>query len=222
MTGDTPSKIPLYIGIAGAIAMAVCDVILLGVPQAGSEGDIYSFTSLAQVSMFRIQIGSFTGMFASFLICAGYGYLNGLFSAFSTRLATVMFVSLAFYGVTGGFFHAGYYFAGVAIHSGDIAAYFRYLLYLKLLADISAIGLLIGIGLYVYILLYRQHSYSRWLAVFNLLTLQGIAFLVTYALPGPIGGFIKPAFINLATLSFFIIVGSIPRNSKEMPRLGAK
>lgn len=184
--------------------MAGCDVILLGVPQSGYAGDIYSFSSLAQVSMTRIQIGASFGLLSSLIICLGYWYLWQTLRPYSTRLAGWMLAAFTFYGVLGGAFHAGYYFAGAAIHRGDLALYFRFIYRLQLLAILAGVGTVIGSLLYVYIILRLRQHLSRWYAVSNLLVCQGIALAGTYILPAPVGGYIRPMFINLGTLLFFI------------------
>lgn len=222
MAGYTPSRFAFYTGLAGAVAMAKCDVILLGLPQAGWSSDIYSFGALAQVSLLRIQIGAFFGLLSSFVICAGYWYLWRLLQPYSERLAAWMFVSLAFYGVMGGVFHAGYYFAGAAIHQGDLALYFRFIYRLQILAIVAGIASFIGSLLYAYIILRLQHRYSRWYAAGNLLICQGIALVVTYIIPAPAGGYIRPMFINLGTVIFFILLAVMQSNSKESARLGAE
>ena len=220
MAADTPSRFLLYTGIAGALAMGVCDIILLGVPQAGWSGDVYSFSSLVQVSMQRIQIGAFAGLLSSFFICGGYCYLWQMLRRYGFRLATIMFLSFTFYGVMGGVFHMGYYFAGAAIYQGEVDLYFQFIDRLKLLAAIASAGSLLGSALYAYIIFYRQRVYSQWYAAGNLLIWQGIALVVTFILPSPIGGYLRPAFINLGTLLFFIMLGNIGANSKERSLLG--
>ncbi|MBS1686234.1 MAG: hypothetical protein JSS76_15930 [Bacteroidetes bacterium] len=220
MKDDKPSPLPLYIGVAGAIAMAVCDVTLLGVPQAGWSADIYSFGALPLVSTVRIQAGALGGLVASFFICAGYWYLWQLLRSYASRLAFIMFGALVFYSMMGGVFHAGYYFAGSAIHRGDIILYFNYLHRLQLLAVIAGAGSLVGSLTYAYIMLRCQYTYAKWYAAGNLLVWQGLALAVTYILPAPVGGFIRPTFINLGTVLFFMYLWIMQRNSKESSRLG--
>ncbi len=221
MAGSTPSRSFLYTGIAGAVAMAGCDVILLGVPQSGYAGDIYSFSALAQVSMTRIQIGASFGLLSSLIICLGYWYLWQTLRPYSSRLAGWMFAAFAFYGVLGGVFHAGYYFAGAAMHHGELILYFRFIHRLQLLAILAGAGAVIGSLLYVYILLRRQQHFSRWYAVGNLLICQGIALAGTYILPAPLGGYIRPMFINLGTLLFFISLAMMSKRKTPAEGTGS-
>lgn len=202
--------------------MALCDVVLLGLPQAGWSADIYSFSTLSQISLMRIQAGAFLGLLASFLICFGYWYLWHLLRPFASYPATIMFCALTFYGMMGGVFHAGYYFAGAAIHQGEVALYFRFTQRLQWLAMLAGAGALLGSILYIYMLLMCQYRYSKWYAASNLLLCQGIALAATYVLPAPVGGYLRPTFINLGTILFFISIWIMRANSKEMPRLGAK
>ncbi|MBS1593580.1 MAG: hypothetical protein JST90_04610 [Bacteroidetes bacterium] len=221
MAGNTPSRSFLYTGIACTVAMACCDVILLGVPQSGRAGDIYSFSALAQVSMTRIQIGASFGLLSSLNICLGYWYLWQMLRPYSTRLVGWMLAAFTFYGVLGGVFHAGYYFAGAAMHHGDLALYFRFIHRLQLLAVVAGAGALIGSLLYAYIILRLQQYYSKWYAAFNLIVCEGIALTVAYILPAPVGGYIRPMFINLGTLLFFITLGLMSKSKTPAEGTGS-
>ncbi|MCW3126085.1 MAG: hypothetical protein JWO03_1743 [Bacteroidetes bacterium] len=198
-----PNPISAYIGIGAAIGMAISDMILLGVPRAGWEGDLSSFSLLSQVSMWRIQIGTLMGWICSFFICFGFWYMKQMMAHPHPRLALIMFTSLSSYMIFGGAFHAGYYFAGAAWHAGDMALYDACIAQLKIMSYVSAVGLVIGTSLYIYMLAFTPNHFPKWLKFINLLVLQGLCLGLFSILPAPVGGFLKPTFINVATVIFF-------------------
>ena len=207
------NHIPAYIGIAGTIIMAISDVILLSVPAAGWETDMASFSSLAHVSLLRMTIGPLLGLASSFFICFGFWYIKEKLSHLDARLAMVLFISYSSMMVYGGAFHAGYYFAGHALYAGDTALYHAFISQLEIMSGLSIPGLLLGTGIYIYLLQSKANGFPKWLKFANFLVIQGLFLGVFMILPSPVGGIIKPTFVNLATLVFFIV----NLNVKEKP-----
>jgi hypothetical protein len=203
LTSTRPHSVFVYIGIAGAITMAISDMILLGVPQAGWEGDLSSFSSLAYVAMWRIRIGPLLGWVSSFFICFGFWYVREGLSSLHPRLPLIMFVALASMMIFGGAFHAGYYFAGAALHEGNLKLYESFVSQLKIMSYVSSPGVLIGSAIYSYLLASVPNDFPKWMKFVNPIVLQGLCLAVFSLLPAPIGGFLKPAFINIATIIFF-------------------
>lgn len=115
---------------------------------------------------------------------------------------TVAFISVMFFG---GAFHAGYYFAGRALWQGDVALYNAFIAQLQIMSYLSIPGLLLGTGIYVYQTGFVPNGFSKWLKYANLLALQALCIGVFMMLPVPIGGYIKPTFVNVANLLFFVI-----------------
>jgi len=200
-----PNPISAYIGIAGAAGMAVSDVILLSVPGAGWESDMSSFSSLAHVSLLRMTVGPLIGLVCSFFICFGFWYIRQMLAHLNEKLSMLMFISLASMMVFGGAFHAGYFFAGRAVYEGNTILYNAFISQLEIMSYLSIPGLLIGTGIYIYLTGFVPNGFPKWLKFTNLLVLQGIFLGVFMILPAPIGGYIKPTFVNLASLTFFII-----------------
>ena len=200
MSSNNPNPISAYIGIAGAIGMAISDVILLSAPGAGWESDMSSFSSLAHVSQLRFTIGPLIGLVCSFFICFGFWYM-------------LMFISLTSVMFFGGAFHAGYYFAGHAQYIGDVTLYKAFISQLEIISYLSIPGLLLGTGIYVYLTGFVPNGFPRWLKFANLLVIQGLVLGAFIILPAPIGGYIKPTFVNVASLIFFL--GNL--RAKEKP-----
>ena len=207
-----PNPISAYIGIAGAAGMAVSDVILLSVPGAGWESDMSSFSSLAHVSLLRMTIGPLIGLVCSFFICFGFWYIRQMLAHLNEKLSMIMFISLASMMVFGGAFHAGYFFAGRALWEGNAVLYKAFISQLEIMSYLSIPGLLIGTGIYIYLTGFVPNGFPKWLKFTNLLMLQGIFLGVFMILPSPIGGYIKPTFVNVASLVFFIINLKVKEN----------
>jgi hypothetical protein len=202
---NQPNPISAYIGIAGATGMAISDVVLLSAPAAGWETDMSSFSGLAHVSLLRMVIGPLIGLVCSFFLCFGFWYIRQKLAHLGDRLSMLMFISLVSVMFFGGAFHAGYYFAGHALYAGDMLLYKAFISQLEIMSYLSIPGLLIGTGIYVYLLRYRPNTFPKWLKFFNLLVIQGIVLGLFIILPSPIGGYIKPTFVNVATVIFFVI-----------------
>ena len=204
---NSPQAKPIsaYVGIAGAAGMAVSDVILLSVPGAGWESDMSSFSSLAHVSLLRMTIGPLIGLVCSFFICFGFWYVSRKLSHLNERLAMIMFVSLTSVMFFGGAFHAAYYFAGHALYVGDLVLYKAFISQLEIMSYLSIPGLLLGTGIYIYLTGFVPNGFPKWLKFANLLLIQGAVLAAFMIIPAPIGGYIKPTFVNVASLIFFIL-----------------
>jgi hypothetical protein len=98
-----------------------------------------------------------------------------------------------------------YYFAGHAFYVGDIALYKAFVSQLEIMSYLSVPGLLVGTGIYIYLTGFVANGFPRWLPFANLLVIQGVCLGVCMILPAPVGGVIKPTFVNLATAIFFLI-----------------
>ena len=199
------NSISAYIGIAGAFGMAISDVILLSVPGAGWESDMSSFSSLAHVSLWRITVGPLIGLVCSFFICFGFWYISRKLAHLNEKLSMLMFISLTSVMFFGGAFHAGYFFAGRALWQGDMVLYNSFNAQLHIMSYLSIPGLLIGTGIYIYLTGFVPNGFPKWLKFANLIVIQGVCLGIFMLLPAPIGGYIKPTFVNVASLIFFII-----------------
>lgn len=197
-----------YIGIAGALTMALSDMILLGQPVSGSYYDISSFGAMQHIDSMRAALGSILGLVASFFICFGFWFLKKVFELVNQKLSTVLFIALSSIMFFGGAFHAGYYFIskpGLSPDSYNLIPQIvlnDFINHLELLSYLGVPGFLIGSILFFKLSLDEQ--FPKWLRYCNPLTLSFIFLAVFYFLPEPVGGYLKPTFLNLATASLFI------------------
>lgn len=192
-----------YIGIAGALTMALADIILLGQPVSGSYYDLSGFGAMSVVSMQRAQAGTLLGLVASFFICFGYWHLRQLFTPAHKAQAGLLFIALCSTMFFGGAFHAGYYFLALPESGPHIntATLQQYTHYLELISYMGVPGFIAGSILFFKLAL--NPAYPVWLKYCNPLVITILVLIPLYLLPTPIGGYIRPAFINLATAIVF-------------------
>ncbi len=200
-------KAAAYIGIAGAFTMAVSDVILLGQPVSGSEYDIASLEAMANVDYLRAAVGTIEGLFAAFFICFGFWYVKSIFETVNKTLSLWLFVAFCSVFFFGGAFHAAYYFIasppldadGLSLIADEALNNFR--IHLQTLSWLAVPGFLIGTVLFFK--LASDGRFPIWYRFCNPLVLALIFLAMFWFLPAPYGGFLKPAFVNLAFLTFF-------------------
>lgn len=192
-----------YVGIAGALSMACFDIVLLGQPVSGSHFDIASIGAMDFISQQRAAVGSVGGLIASFFICFGFWFLKLSFEKINATLAAWLFISLSSMMFFGGAFHASYYFL-VMQHgiSYEMVSNFRE--HANLLSYLGVPGFIAGNVLFFTLAL--QSGLPGWLKYFSPLIINGVLLGVFYILPAPVGGYLKPAFINLSSALLFIAV----------------
>ncbi|HLP53046.1 MAG TPA: DUF6796 family protein [Chitinophagales bacterium] len=202
-----------YIGIAGALAMAASDIILLGQPASGSYYDLSSFGAVEHVGELRAALGSTLGMVSAFFTCFGFWYLKRMFNPVNERSATLLFILLSSMMFVGGAFHAGYYFLsqpGLNGHGYILpqATQEDFRAHLEMLSYLGVPGFVGGSILFFKLAL--NERYPNWLRYCNPLILTLIFLALFYFLPAPVGGYIRPTFINLATVALFLFTLRAP------------
>jgi hypothetical protein len=189
-----------YIGIAGALGMAFCDMVLLAQPVSGSAYDLSSFGAMPNVSAFRASLGSLLGIVCAFFICFGFWHVKQIFETDSKTQATVLFIAFCSVEFFGGAFHAAYYFiAGEHSLRPDVVA--RFIHHLEILSWLGVPGYLIGT--YLFYRLASGKKFPTWFRFSNPLFIQGAFLIVFTLLPSPYGGYLKPTFMNVGFAVFF-------------------
>jgi hypothetical protein len=203
------NKLPAYIGIAAALGMAVCDMILLALPVSGTEFDLSSFGAMEQVGSFRADIGSTLGLVCAFFICFGFWHLKKLFEPVNPKLAMLLFIALCSVEFFGGAFHAGYYFlAGTAFSTTPmplvpVTTLNDFRNHLETLSYLGVPGFLIGSILFFKLGLDKR--FPAWFRFANPLITCGFFLVAFIFLPAPVGGYLKPTFINLGLAGMFML-----------------
>jgi len=190
---------------------------LLGLPVSGSYYDISSFGAMQHIDSMRAAFGSILGLVAAFLICFGFWFLKKMFEPVNEKLSTALFIALCSVMFFGGAFHAGYYFISVPGLSPELPNLIPqvvlndFINHLEVLSYLGAPGFIIGSILFFKLSL--DARYPKWLRYANPLTLTIMFLAVFYFLPAPVGGYLKPTFMNVATVSLFILSLIAQRNS---------
>lgn len=198
------------LGMGGALAMAIGDVILLGQPVSGSYYGLASFGAMEHIGALRASLGSLLGLVASIFIFFGYWYLKTLFEPVNHRQSIILFIALCSTMFFGGAFHAGYYFLSPAV-SGilPLAAHEKFIYHLVIISSLSAPGLMVGN--FLFIKLSADERFPKWLRFCNPMALNVFYLGVFYFIPAPVGGYLKPTFVNMATASLFTICAVVKR-----------
>jgi hypothetical protein len=212
------------IGIAGVLLTIASDFILIGRPSSGRAFFKLGTESMADLSQWRITIGAFIGIIVIPLQIAGlttiyYGLKPaGKVKALITVLTTAhtLMMAVAFH-TSYAFIASGwnlYYEIGIGDKiAGKMIHRFAY--YWKLIIIIMAIELIFSSAFYVFLILKGKTLYPKWMALFSPICLLFYTYPMVLIAPDPIGGFLAPAFLNLATLVFFILSAStVYRNMK--------
>jgi hypothetical protein len=203
------------IGITAVIITIISDFILL------SKGtDAYTFFKLNTETMaglphWRILWGTFLGVAVLPLQITGLIPLYyGLKPAGKIK-ALIVFITIAYALIIAVGFHAVYAFIGSAwnvfhatgasnLHFQNLMSKFN--LYWTILLIFMGISLCITTVIYITALYTKKTLFPKWMIFLNPVTLFLFMFLIIIILPAPLGGFIAPAYLNLATLLFYILL----------------
>jgi hypothetical protein len=180
--------------------MAFCDMVLLAQPVSGSTYDLSSFGAMPDVSAFRASLGSLLGIVCAFFICFGFWHLKEMFEPGKPRLALGMFAAFCSVEFFGGAFHAAYYFlSGEHFVRPDVLI--TYTAHLERLSWLGVPGYITGTILFFWFA--SDKKYPVWFRFTNPLVIQGAFLLVFTILPAPLGGYLKPTFMNIGFAVFF-------------------
>lgn len=202
------------IGIAGVLLTILSDFILIGRPSSSNAFFKLGTESMAHLSQWRITIGAFLGIIVIPIQIAGlttiyYGLKSaGKAKALMTVLTTAHTLMMAVA------FHTSYAFIASGwnmyyeLGSKDLIAekmIYRFGYYWKIIIIIMAVELILSSAYFVFLILRGNTLYPKWMALFSPFCVLLYMYPVVLIAPKPIGGFIAPAFLNLATLVFFIL-----------------
>lgn len=201
-------------GITGVLITIISDFILLGRPV-----DAYTFfrigtETMAGLADWRITVGTFLGVFIIPLQIAGlitiyYGLKPaGKFLSLSVVIPNAhgLIMAVAFH-VSYAFIGSGwklYYELGSDNPISSLMMK-RFDYYWKIIIVIVSIELLFSSICFIIAVLKGNSLYPKWMALFNPVCIFALVFLLIFAIPAPVGGFIAPTYLNLSTLVFFIL-----------------
>lgn len=180
--------------------MALCDMILLAQPVSGSAYDLSSFGAMPQISALRASIGSLGGIVCAFFICFGFWHLKKMFEPVNQSSALLLLVSLCSVQFFGGAFHAGYYFLSGA-HGLPPGVLSDFTHHLEILSWLGVPGYVAGTLLFFR--LASDNTFQPQFRFCNPLLIHAVILLVFTVLPAPMGGYLKPTFMNVGFAIFF-------------------
>lgn len=217
MKKSSYNKKVLYFGIVGIVGVfltIISDFLLIGRPNSAYSFLWLGTESMADISQWRITAGALFGVFVLPFQLAGlipmyYGIKpSGKVLPFAVLIICAHAITM---GVA---FHVSYAYIGSGwklyyeIGIGDKiveALMNRYEFYWKIIIFIMFAELFSSSAIFAFLILRGKTLYPKWMSIFNPFFVLIILFPIIFSLPHPVGGYIAPAFFNIATLAFFCI-----------------
>ncbi len=202
------------IGIFSVFVTIISDLILLGRPDTAYSFFKLGTESMAGIPQWRITSGTFIGVFMlPFQIAGLISLYYGLKSSGKLLPALVILADVHAL-IMGVAFHASYAFIASGwklFHSvgsdrlnlSGIMQKFDF--YWKLIIIIMLAELLFSSTIFVLLVMSGKTMYPKWMALLNPLCVILAMFLIIPPIPAPVGGFIGPTTLNMATMIFFVI-----------------
>jgi hypothetical protein len=202
------------IGITGVLLTIISDFILIGRPSSSNAFFKLGTESMADLSQWRITVGAFLGIIVIPIQIVGLATIYyGLKSAGKIK-AIIIVLTTAHTLMMAVAFHTSYAFIASGwnlyyeLGTRDLIAekmINRFGYYWKIIIIIMSVELIFSSTYFVFLILRGNTLYPKWMALFSPFCVLLYMYPVVLIAPKPIGGFIAPAFLNLATLVFFIL-----------------
>lgn len=202
------------IGITGVLLTIISDFILIGRPSSSNAFFKLGTESMADLSQWRITVGAFLGIIVIPIQIVGLATIYyGLKSAGKIK-AIIIVLTTAHTLMMAVAFHTSYAFIASGwnlyyeLGTRDLIAekmINRFGYYWKIIIIIMSVELIFSSAYFVFLILRGNTMYPKWMALFSPFCVLLYMYPVVLIAPKPIGGFIAPAFLNLATLVFFIL-----------------
>jgi hypothetical protein len=202
------------IGITGVLLTIISDFILIGRPSSSNAFFKLGTESMADLSQWRITVGAFLGIIVIPIQIVGLATIYyGLKSAGKIK-AIIIVLTTAHTLMMAVAFHTSYAFIASGwnlyyeLGTKDIVAekmINRFGYYWRIIIIIMSVELILSSAYFVFLILRGNTLYPKWMALFSPFCVLLYMYPVVLIAPKPIGGFIAPAFLNLATLVFFIL-----------------
>ena len=198
------------VSLACAIAVFASDVIMLGLPVSGSE--VADYRSLANIPEWRLRLGSY-GAFLIIILVVGVWQLYEGIKPAGGWWSIPPFLLLSCFFIAGAIFHFLIPFMGAAVKAQQQTQDVRHETVETLVLTMrsywlapyyaAAVSLAIGTLWFAAAILFRTTHFPRWMAALSPGFPIGAVFLLTRWLPAPVGGYLFPPFVHLATPLIF-------------------
>lgn len=213
MNNIKEKRIILNLGLVGIIATVltiISDFILLGKPNSAYNYFKLGTETMATIPQFRITLGTFIGVIMIPFQIAGiiaiyFGLKPG--GKIPSIFVVILMIHASIMGVA---FHISYGYIGTMWrfyykNANPLTVIHEFNYYWELLLIIITIEVTIASIIYVFLILKRKTLYPKWLIFFNPFCIVFYTYFIILSMPYPIGGFLGPAFLNLATLVFLTV-----------------
>lgn len=202
------------VGVFSVFVTIISDLILLGRPDTAYSFFELGTESMAGIAQWRITTGTFIGVFMlPFQIAGLISVYHGLKSS-GKLLPVLVILADAHALLMGVAFHSSYAFIASGwklfytagpdnLNMSEIMQKFDF--YWKLIIIIMLAELIFSSTIFVLLVMSGKTLYPKWMALLNPLCIILAMFLVIHPIPAPVGGFVGPTVLNMATLAFFII-----------------
>ena len=195
---------------AGAVFAA--DATMLGLPVSGAEAAAADYRTLLRLPEWRLRVGGY-GAFLIFGLLAGAWQLYEGIKPAGAWWSLPPFLLISYFFAGGAVFH---YLLAFAIAAGKtqaeaqgvggevteaLAQTARSYLLVPFYASVAS--LVTGSVWFAAAVLLRPTQFPRWMALLSPALPIGAAYLITRSLPAPVGGYLFPPSIHLATPIIF-------------------
>lgn len=195
---------------AGAVFAA--DVTMLGLPVSGAEAAAVDYRNLLRLPEWRLRVGGY-GAFLIFGFLAGTWQLYEGIKPAGAWWSLPPFLFISYFFASGAIFHYLLAFAIAAGKSqaeaqgagGQVAAALVQTARAYLLVPfyVSVASLVIGSIWFAATVLLRPTHFPRWMTLLSPALPIGAAYVITMSLPAPVGGYLVPPVVHLATPIIF-------------------
>ena len=192
--------------VCAAIVFAA-DVIMLGVPVSGEANSNYQ--ALATIDEWRLRVGGY-GAFAILGFVIGVWQLYEGIKPAGSWWSIPAFLLLSNFFLSGAIFHFALPFIGAAIKAEAQISQPQFQKvsemmwgYALIPGVVAVASLVLGSIWFAAAIIFRPTYFPRWMALLTPGLPIGAAFLITGWLPAPLGGYLFPPSVHLATPFIF-------------------
>lgn len=206
------------LGMIGVFVTILSDFILIGKPASAITFFKSGTSSMWDIAPWRITTGAFVGVVVLPFQLLGLIPVYFALKPAGRILPIVAVIANAHTLLMGVAFHISYAYIGSGwrlYYKNDLQNHItiemvnQFDFYLKLLSVIILTELIFSSAVFIIIVLKGKSLFPKWMAIFNPLGVILIILPIIFLLPYPIGGYLGPACLNIATLIFFIITLSV-------------
>lgn len=202
------------LGMLSVLITIISDFILLGKSNSAIGFFAFGTETMWDIDPWRITLGTFIGVFALPFQLLGLLPLYFAFKPAGRLLQILTVIGNAHAILMGVAFHMSYAYIGrgwALYHQNDISKEITikminsFLFHWLILLIIMSLEIILSSIIYIVMVIKGKTLFPKWMAVFSPIGIILIIFPVILAFPYPIGGYIAPACLNIATFMFFLI-----------------